>query len=158
MANDLVSFIEAQMPQQPADDSSSEPESSNAPSAGRNAGSRDQNLSKSERIRRYLGRHPEARNRDVVDALDRYGVTAGDVSNVKRQLRNKAEESPAPARPAAAAASSPSPSPVADESTPEVDASIRLDVLDAGIEFVRKAGGYNEAQYVLSVIRRIQSL
>ena len=40
-------------------------------------------LSKAQRIRLYMENNPEARNRDVVEALQQFSVTAADVANVK---------------------------------------------------------------------------
>jgi len=120
----------------------------------------DAPVSKSERIRRFMEKTPAARTRDIVDALEGFGVTIADVGNVKSQLKRKAEveaEKAAKSKQAAAAAKKATP---AVTSPPEIsiDHSIKLDVLEAGIEFVRKAGGINEAQYTLSMIRRIKSL
>jgi len=124
----------------------------------------DAPVSKSERIRRFMEKTPAARTRDIVDALEGFGVTIADVGNVKSQLKRKAEveaEKAAKSKQAATAANA-----AAKKATPAVtsppeisiDHSIKLDVLEAGIEFVRKAGGINEAQYTLSMIRRIKSL
>lgn len=124
----------------------------------------DSSLSKSERIRRHMEKNPAARTRDIVNALGVHGVTIADVGNVKSQLKRKAEaeaEKAATSKQAMAAAnaSAKKATPVL-ATTPEIsiDHSIKLDVLEAGIEFVRKAGGINEAQYTLTMIRRIKSL
>jgi len=121
-------------------------------------------MSKSERIRRFLDKTPAARTREIVEALKEYGVTIADVGNVKSQLKRKAEkvkEKSVKTKQTTAAATVPAriAAPTAT-SQPEVsiDHSIKLDVLEAGIEFVRKAGGINEAQYTLTMIRRIKSL
>ena len=50
--------------------------------------SRDQ-PSKSKRVQEFLRANPQARNRDVVEALKEFGVTAADVSNAKAQLKKK---------------------------------------------------------------------
>lgn len=113
-------------------------------------------LSKSARVREFLEQHPGARNRDVAEALSSHGVTAADVANVKTQLKRKQEKAgrmvkpKANAKPAAEAPSTPA--------SPQLDATIQIDLLEAGVEFIRKAGGINEAQHVLGMIRRIQQL
>jgi hypothetical protein len=113
------------------------------------------NMSKSERVREYIAKHPEARNKDIAAALAKYSVSAADVGNVKTQLKKKAGKNTSPAKSQSAA--KPSSPPVAKKDV-LIDATIGLDVLDAGIEFINKAGGLNEAQYALNVIRRIKSL
>ncbi len=120
---------------------------------------KSKNLSKSKRVREYIAKNPEARNKDIADALAKYSVTAADVGNVKTQLKRKAATKGStagklPTKMAAESKSSPAPKP----KDVTIDATIGLDVLDAGIEFINKAGGLNEAQYALNVIRRIKSL
>lgn len=113
-------------------------------------------VSKSQRVRDFLEQHPEARNRDVAEALASHGVRAADVANVKANLKKKAGKakvkkvSRSAATPKAAAATSTEPA--------TVNASVPLDLLDRGIEFVRVAGGLNEAQHLLNVIKRIKNL
>ena len=132
-----------------------------AKTAGVDASSLDspKTKSKSERVREYIAEHPEARNKDIAAALVNFSVTAADVGNVKTQLRKKG------VRKRATATKSQAKSAVATKSTPAsspkeaaIDGTIGLDVLDAGIDFINKAGGLNEAQYALNVIRRIKSL
>lgn len=114
-------------------------------------------ISKSSRVREFLEEFPESRNKDIADALAEYGVRAADVANVKAQLkkkadkkaRNKATHAAANAAPAAA---------IKLAAVPDIDATIELSLLETGVEFVRKAGGINEALHVLGVIRRIRSL
>jgi hypothetical protein len=108
-------------------------------------------LSKSERIRQYLDRNPEARNKDVVDALKEFKVTPADVSNAKAQLKKKGAKQKSSGKVEAKTTVPKKPEVV-------LDATINLDILDAGIEFINKAGGINEAQYALNVIKRIKSL
>ncbi len=115
-------------------------------------------MNKSQRVREYLKKNPEARNKDVADALSDFGVTPADVGNAKSQLKKKASKKRTPSAPKSnQGAAKPM---VAASATKEasLDAKIGLDVLDAGIEFVNKAGGLNEAQYALNVIRRIKSM
>ena len=121
------------------------------------------NLSKSERIRRYMKENPEARNVDIAEALGEHGVTAADVASVKTQLKKKEEKrsgtharngSNGSAKPHAVNGGS-SLSASADAA---IEAQVGLDVLEDGMEFIRKAGGMNEAQHILNVIRRIRAM
>ena len=117
-------------------------------------------VSKSARVREFLEQHPEARNRDIAEALSSFGVTAADVANVKTQLKRKQKKAGrmvkpnAKTKPAAEASSTPASAPA----SPQLDATIQIDLLEAGVDFIRKAGGINEAQHVLGMIRRIQQL
>ena len=66
-------------------------------------------LSKAKRIREYLDNHPDARNKDAVESLAEYGVTAADVANVKshqKRTQGAAKKSPGPAKAKAKAESS----------------------------------------------------
>lgn len=115
--------------------------------------------SKSERVREYINKHPEARNKDIATALAEYSVTAADVGNVKTQLKKKGDKKRSTATKSQAKTASETKLPTAPSPKDiTLDATIGLDVLDAGIEFINKAGGLNEAQYALNVIRRIKSL
>ncbi len=122
-------------------------------------------MSKSSRIRQFLTKHPGKANREVAAELQKFGVTPADVAGVKTQLKRKAEKTQAKAAKSKPAAPSPAAAPVkavparsTGTSEISIDHAIGLDVLEAGIEFVRKAGGINEAQYTLTMIRRIKSL
>jgi hypothetical protein len=42
-------------------------------------------LSKAQRIRRFMESNPEARNRDVVEALQQFSITAADVEESRRE-------------------------------------------------------------------------
>ncbi len=124
----------------------------------------DTGMNKSQRVREYLKKNPEARNKDVSDALADFGVTPADVGNAKSQMKKKAAKKRATSvsKPAKAGTPASGPAKPAGSSVSakeiSIDAKIGLDVLDAGIEFVNRAGGLNEAQYALNVIRRIKSL
>lgn len=118
----------------------------------------DKPISKSSRVRDYMKRFPEARNVDIAEALEIYGVTPPDVANVKAQLKKKAEKKKAKAKPVAKAAAASSKPEAEAKPKAEVDATIQLDLLEAGVEFIRKAGGINEALHILGVVRRIRSL
>jgi hypothetical protein len=120
----------------------------------------DAQMSKSQRVRDYLEEHPEARNKDIADALAKYGVRPADVANTKAQMKKreaKLEEQQSSVRKkkvTSAAVSEAKPAVV----LPEIDASVQLHLLEAGVEFIRKAGGLNEALHVIGVIRRIRSM
>ena len=121
----------------------------------------DKNPSKSQRVRNYLDENPEARNRDVVDALSEYGVTAADVSNAKAQLKRKGETPTKRGKAAAAAAT-----PAASASTKAAAAaaqsatggSIAMGELEAAITFVRQIGSIDRAKQLLVIIQQVQQL
>ncbi len=146
MANDLMEMIneERKNSPPPPEDEPTEPDS-------------EKSLSKSKRVQEYLKENPETRNVDVVEALREYGVTAGDVSNVKTKMRKKSKKSRTSTSSAGAgkAAKAAKPSTVLPIS---LDAKIEVDLLELAVEFVRKAGGMNEAQHILNLVRRIRSL
>ncbi len=115
--------------------------------------------SKSERVREYIAKHPEARNKDIAAALANYSVTAADVGNVKTQLKKKDVKKRSTTAKSQAKTTSATKSPGApSRQEVAIDATIALDVLDAGIDFINKAGGLNEAQHALNLIRRIKLL
>jgi hypothetical protein len=114
-------------------------------------------ISKSERVRRYLRENPNKRNVEVVEALRQFGVKSADVANVKAAQRRKVAKGKGAAREAVskdkpAKAAAPAAGPV------ELEAKIDVDLLELAVEFVRKAGGMNEAQHVLNLVRRIRAL
>ena len=147
-----------------------------APKPAAKSGKNGKDLSKSERIRRFLSDHPESRNKDVAEALASHGVKPADVGNVKQQLKKKAEKGNTGAGPsrrgrppktgagaaakAIAGAKESNETPIGSLSNGNnsLDVAIGLDVLDSGIEFVKKSGGVSEAMYALNVIKRIKSL
>lgn len=126
--------------------------------------------SKSQRVREYLAEHPDARNRDAVEALSSHGVTAADVSNVKMQIRKKAEKQKsakarvqstaaprsasehAPRRPAA-----PAPASSATKSTPPAS-EVAMGEIEAGLTFVEKVGGIERARQIVDLIARIREV
>jgi hypothetical protein len=110
---------------------------------------RDQ-VSKSKRIQEYLQSHPEARNRDVVSALQEFGVTAADVSNAKAQLKRRStRRRPRPV----VTATSPDGVVVRPEET-----RISLAEIEATIEFVQAVGGLTRAQQLLAIVHQIQQI
>jgi hypothetical protein len=119
-------------------------------------------MSKSQRVRDYLEQFPEARNKDIAEALSKYGVRPADVANTKAQMKKREAKSgkkkTASSKEKVAAVAAAVSQVKAPTTLPEIDASVQLHLLEAGVEFVRKAGGINEAQHILGVIRRIRSL
>ncbi|MGN6545554.1 MAG: hypothetical protein ACTHK7_10940 [Aureliella sp.] len=121
----------------------------------------DKNLSKSQRVRNFLDAHPEARNRDVVEALSEYGVTAADVSNAKAQLKRKGDAPAKRGRPAASAAAPSAPASSAatsDASASASGGSIAMHEIDAALKFVREIGSLDRAKQLLVIIQQIQQL
>ncbi len=110
-------------------------------------------LSKAKRIREYLDNHPAARNKDAVEALGEYGVTAADVANVKshqKRTQGTAKKSPGPARSKAKAESSSSTALTHNGPT------INWKELEAGVAFVKAAGSVQRAQHLLIIIDQIK--
>jgi len=110
-------------------------------------------LSKAKRIREHMDKHPEARNKDIVEALDGFGVTAADVANVKSQI--KRSEAKAVSK---APSSKSKTAPVATSSTALTSAgpTINWRELDAGVAFVKAAGSIQRAQHLLIIIEQIK--
>jgi hypothetical protein len=108
--------------------------------------------SKAKRIREYLDKHPGARNKDAVESLGAYGVTAADVANVKsHQKRTEGTTRGA--------------SSVQAKARPEVSSSTSLTnsgptinwkELEAGVAFVKAAGSVQRAQHLLIIIDQIK--
>lgn len=109
--------------------------------------------SKSKRVQEYLRANPAARNRDVVVALQEFGVTAADVSNAKAQLRKKytRRRSRAAAVVAATVTSG-------DSDASESNSSISITEIEAAIDYVQSVGGITRAQQLLALIQQIQDL
>lgn len=108
--------------------------------------------SKSKRIQEYLRSNPQARNRDVVEALKEFGVTAADVSNAKAQLKKKYTRRRS--RAAAVVAASVTGSPAVDEAAN----SISITEIEAAIDYVQSVGGITRAQQLLAIIQQIQEI
>lgn len=115
-------------------------------------------LSKAQRIRLFMDSNPEARNRDVVEALQQFSITAADVANVKsiakRQGKSisqsvKRSETPAPSAPKKAAPSG--------TSLTSPGSSISLPELEAGVAFVKTAGSIMRAKHLLIIIEQIKA-
>ncbi len=142
----------------------------------------DASVSKSQRIRNFLTEHPDARNKDVVDALSDYGVKAADVANVKTIDRKKADSpsasdtkapkikaTKAPKKQSGSgprAAKSAKPPATREDSKPLTSpavsvkpaAEVVLSDLEAGLAFIEQTGGIEKAQQVLELIARIRSV
>lgn len=120
----------------------------------------DKNPSKSQRVRNFLEEQPEARNRDVVEALAEYGVTAADVSNAKAQLKRKGDTPAKRGRPSAATVATTSTVTGKSEPTAVQSAggSIAMNELEAALTFVRQIGSIDRAKQLLVIIQQIQQL
>lgn len=103
-------------------------------------------LSKAQRIRNYLTANPEARNRDVVEALQQYSVTAADVANVKSISKRSGETTERSPRAKSESTGISSPG-----------SSITLPELESGVAFVKAAGSIMRAKHLLIIIEQIKA-
>jgi hypothetical protein len=112
--------------------------------------SMSKDLSKAQRIRNYLSANPEARNKDVVEALEAYSVTAADVANVKSISKRNSEPNDRVSKDAGKPRS---------ESTAITSpgSSITLPELEAGVAFVKAAGSIMRAKHLLIIIEQIKA-
>jgi hypothetical protein len=111
---------------------------------------RDQ--SKAQRIREYLETNPEARNKDVVEALKQFKVTAADVANVKSLTKRTAgKRTSGTVRETKRTVER-------SESTglAPVGASVSLPELEAGVAFIKASGSITRAKHVLIIIEQIR--
>jgi hypothetical protein len=108
--------------------------------------------SKAQRIREYMEENPEARNKDIVEALRQYKVTAADVANVKSLTKRSAGKRGAK-KPVEAKSTAPR-----SESTPLVPsgAGVSLTELEAGVAFVKSVGSLTRAKHVLIILETIK--
>lgn len=148
------------------------PTSAPTPAVVRPAAEHGSEKSKSQRVREFLTQHPEARNRDVVEALSSYGITANDVSNVKTQMRKKAEkQKSAKARGQGASAPratpahttgerAPASAPAAAKSAATAPAvsEVAMGEIEAGLSFIESAGGIERARQIIDLIARIREV
>lgn len=109
--------------------------------------------SKSKRVQEYLRANPQARNRDVVIALEEHGVTAADVSNAKAQLKKKYTRRRSRAAAVVAATVS-----TGEALSDEANASISMVEIEAAIDYVQAVGGISRAQQLLAIIQQIQQM
>ncbi len=114
------------------------------------------NPSKSKRVRDYLTEHPQARNKDVVEALAEFGVTPADVSNAKTHLKKRASKR----RTRSVVASVEEDAVVNPTALDEHigAAQISLTEIDAALNFVRQVGSMERARQLLSIIQQIQQM
>lgn len=108
--------------------------------------------SKSQRIQDYIRANPQARNRDVVEALKEFGVTAADVSNAKAHMKKKYTRR----RSRAAVVVPPSMAGAEDDSSPAN--SISISEIEATIDYVQSVGGIGRAQQLLAIIQQIRDI
>ena len=108
--------------------------------------------SKAQRIRSYMDENPEARNRDIVQALRDYKVTAADVANVKSLMKRSSPLRPTKKETPTKTASARS------ESTAMVTtgAGISITELEAGVAFVKSVGSLTRAKHVLIILETIK--
>ncbi len=112
------------------------------------------NPSKSQRVQDYLRANPQTRNRDVVKALEEYGVTAADVSNAKAQLKKKYTRRRTRAAAVVAATAATTGETAMDES----GNAISMVEIEAAIDYVQTVGGISRAQQLLAIIHQIQQM
>ena len=112
--------------------------------------------SKSKRVRDYLTEHPQARNKDVVEALVEFGVTPADVSNAKTHLKKRASKRRNRSVVVGVVEDSNSGPTNSDE--PPVVAQISLTEIDAALHFVRQVGSMERARQLLAIIQQIHQL
>jgi len=113
--------------------------------------------SKAKRIREFLDLHPESRNRDAVESLGQYGVTAADVANVKSHIK-RTEGSSRSSRSSRASSTATKSRPETNNSTSMTSSgpTINWKELDAGVAFVKAAGSVQRAQHLLIIIAEIK--
>ncbi|MCE2809972.1 MAG: hypothetical protein LW850_26735 [Planctomycetaceae bacterium] len=118
--------------------------------------SMSKDLSKAQRIRLYMENNPDARNRDVVEALQQFSVTAADVANVKSIAKRQGAGSSSSRSEAAAPAAGKKVSSAGTGMT-SPGASITLPELEAGVAFVKTAGSIMRAKHLLIIIEQIKA-
>ena len=107
--------------------------------------------SKAKRIREYLDKHPGARNKDAVESLGDYGVTAADVANVKSHQKRTEGVS----RKGASSTKTKSESSSSTALTSN-GPTLNWKELEAGVAFVKAAGSVQRAQHLLIIIDQIK--
>ena len=108
--------------------------------------------SKSKRVQEYLRANPQSRNRDVVEALKEFGVTAADVSNAKAQLKKKYTRRRSRAAVVVAATVT------GDAQADDASTKISISEIEAAIDYVQLVGGLQRAQQLLAIIQQIQEI
>lgn len=112
--------------------------------------------SKSKRVRDYLTEHPQARNKDVVEALVEFGVTPADVSNAKTHLKKRASKRRNRSVVVGVTEDAATGAVNSDEAV--VVAQISLTEIDAALNFIRQVGSMERARQLLGIIQQIQQL
>ena len=118
-------------------------------------------ISKSKRIQDYIGSNPEARNREVVDALAAYSVTPADVSNAKSQLKKKQLTASSDAPVAGTKRKKLVGTKVGTKRTASSSSAtnaISLDELEASAGYIKSVGGLDRAQQLLQMVQQIQAM
>ncbi|MCA9084471.1 MAG: hypothetical protein KDA81_10470 [Planctomycetaceae bacterium] len=98
-------------------------------------------ISKSDRIRNYLKTHPNAKPKEIAEALESYEISyplIAKLCQAERQSRTVTRRKPRATSVTAAG-------------------SVDVQMMESGIQFVEAAGGLENAREVLSVIERIWS-
>lgn len=109
--------------------------------------------SKSQRVQEYLRANPQARNRDCVEALREFGVTAADVSNAKAHLKKKYSRRRSRAVAVVTAGTSGGEGEANDPTN-----SISIAEIEATIDYVQAVGGMARAQQLIAIIQQIREL
>ena len=110
--------------------------------------------SKSKRVRDYLTEHPQARNKDVVEALSEFGVTPADVSNAKTHLKKRASKRRN--RSVVVGVAEDASTDTTSDTEPAALAQISIPEIDAALHFVRQVGSIDRARLLLAIIQQIQ--
>jgi len=108
--------------------------------------------SKAQRIRAYMEANPEARNKDIVEALEKYDVKAADVANVKAHMKRTSGDA-APAKRGPVASSPATSSTTSSSGFPNVN----LKHLEAAVDFVKLVGSVQDAQHLLIIVERVKN-
>ena len=111
--------------------------------------------SKAKRIREFLDNNPEARNKDVVEVLGEYGVTAADVANVKSHQKRSEGTTRKHSATASKGRAEAGPS-TSTTALTNSGPTINWRELDAGVAFVKAAGSIQRAQHLLIIIEQIK--
>ena len=94
-------------------------------------------ISKRQRIRDYMRKHPNVPNKAVVAALKDYGVNPQEVSQIRCLLKQRSISVPVRTNPPQSA--------------------ISLSALEAGVAFVKAAGSITNAKHLLLIIEQIKT-
>ncbi len=100
-------------------------------------------FNKTQLIKQALSDTPEAKPTEIAAALEKYGITATYVSNIKASMNAKPKK---PGRPKGSASKS--------VGRP----AIATDSLNAAIKFIEQSGGLKAAKAAMDQIERIKSL